>query len=78
MGLQAIARKLQEKEMKEERRRQKQVETNFEEEYFEDRGGEVFLWLCVYCMCVSRGEYFVSSAVNWNFCFCSGCAKVLY
>ncbi|XP_032381722.1 coiled-coil domain-containing protein 50 isoform X2 [Etheostoma spectabile] len=34
----AIARKLQEKEMKEERRRQKQLEANFEEEYFEDHG----------------------------------------
>lgn len=37
--LQAIARKLQEKEMKEERRRQKHLDTNFEEEYFEDQGG---------------------------------------
>lgn len=37
--LQAIARKLQEKEMKEERKRQKQLEANFEEEYFEDHGG---------------------------------------
>ncbi|XP_049442908.1 coiled-coil domain-containing protein 50 isoform X1 [Epinephelus fuscoguttatus] len=34
----AIARKLQEKEMKEEKRRQKQLEANFEEEYFEDHG----------------------------------------
>ncbi|XP_037325371.2 coiled-coil domain-containing protein 50 isoform X1 [Pungitius pungitius] len=34
----AIARKLQEKEMKEERKRQKQLEANFEEEYFEDHG----------------------------------------
>ncbi|XP_051803438.1 coiled-coil domain-containing protein 50 isoform X2 [Acanthochromis polyacanthus] len=37
----AIARKLQEKEMKEEKRRQKQLEANFEEEYFEDRGGRI-------------------------------------
>ncbi|XP_008290253.1 coiled-coil domain-containing protein 50 isoform X2 [Stegastes partitus] len=37
----AIARKLQEKEMKEERRRQKQLEANFDEEYFEDRGGRI-------------------------------------
>ncbi|XP_026201046.1 coiled-coil domain-containing protein 50 isoform X4 [Anabas testudineus] len=37
----AIARKLQEKEMKEERRRQKQLEANFEEEYFEDHGGHI-------------------------------------
>lgn len=36
---QAIARKLQEKEMKEERKRQKQLEANFEEEYYEDKGG---------------------------------------
>lgn len=34
----AIARKLQEKEMKEERKRQKQLEANFEEEYYEDQG----------------------------------------
>uniref|UniRef100_A0A3B4TCE9 Coiled-coil domain containing 50a n=1 Tax=Seriola dumerili TaxID=41447 RepID=A0A3B4TCE9_SERDU len=34
----AIARKLQEKEMKDERKRQKQLEANFEEEYFEDHG----------------------------------------
>uniref|UniRef100_A0A3Q4BVB9 Coiled-coil domain-containing protein n=1 Tax=Mola mola TaxID=94237 RepID=A0A3Q4BVB9_MOLML len=34
----AIARKLQEKEMKEERRRQKQLEATFEEDYFEDHG----------------------------------------
>lgn len=26
--------------MKEERKRQKQLETNFDEEYFEDQGGE--------------------------------------
>lgn len=39
MCLQAIARKLHEKEMKEERRRQKQLEANIEEEYFEDHGG---------------------------------------
>lgn len=38
-ALQAIARRLQEKEMKEERKRQKQLESNFEEEYFEDHGG---------------------------------------
>lgn len=38
-SLQAIARKLQEKEMKEERRRQKQVEAKHEEDYFEDHGG---------------------------------------
>ncbi|XP_020494599.1 coiled-coil domain-containing protein 50 isoform X2 [Labrus bergylta] len=37
----AIARKLQEKEMKEEKRRQKQLETKFEEEYFEDHGGRI-------------------------------------
>ncbi|KAM8874155.1 coiled-coil domain-containing protein 50 isoform 4-T4 [Spinachia spinachia] len=37
----AIARKLQEKEMKEERKRQKQLEANFEEEYFEDHGGRI-------------------------------------
>ena len=36
---QAIARKMQEKEMKEERKRQKKLEANFEEEYFEDEGG---------------------------------------
>ncbi|KAL6468767.1 hypothetical protein MHYP_G00222910 [Metynnis hypsauchen] len=34
----AIARKLQEREMKEERKRQKQLEANFEEPYYEDRG----------------------------------------
>ncbi|KAK2835481.1 hypothetical protein Q5P01_015965 [Channa striata] len=34
----AIARKIHEHEMKEERRRQKQLEANFEEEYFEDHG----------------------------------------
>ncbi|XP_045079416.1 zinc finger CCCH domain-containing protein 13 [Coregonus clupeaformis] len=33
----AIARKLQEKEMKGERKRQKQLEANFEEEYYEDK-----------------------------------------
>ncbi|XP_066503355.1 coiled-coil domain-containing protein 50 isoform X1 [Hoplias malabaricus] len=33
-----IARKLQEREMKEERKRQKQLEANFEEQYYEDRG----------------------------------------
>ncbi|XP_070688207.1 coiled-coil domain-containing protein 50 [Pempheris klunzingeri] len=37
----AIARKLQEKEMKEEKRRQKQLEANFEEEYFQDHGGRI-------------------------------------
>ncbi|XP_029487879.1 coiled-coil domain-containing protein 50-like isoform X3 [Oncorhynchus nerka] len=37
----AIARKLQEKEMKEERKRQKQLEANFEEEYYEDKGGRI-------------------------------------
>ncbi|KAM6963276.1 coiled-coil domain-containing protein 50 [Aplochiton taeniatus] len=37
----AIARKLQEKEMKEERKRQKQLEANFEEEYYEDQGGRI-------------------------------------
>uniref|UniRef100_A0A671YZ11 Coiled-coil domain containing 50a n=1 Tax=Sparus aurata TaxID=8175 RepID=A0A671YZ11_SPAAU len=37
----AIARKLQEKEMKEERKRQKQLEANFDEEYFEDHGGRI-------------------------------------
>ncbi|XP_022594876.1 coiled-coil domain-containing protein 50 isoform X2 [Seriola dumerili] len=37
----AIARKLQEKEMKDERKRQKQLEANFEEEYFEDHGGRI-------------------------------------
>ncbi|XP_072294398.1 coiled-coil domain-containing protein 50 isoform X3 [Eucyclogobius newberryi] len=35
----AIARKLHEKEMKGEKKRQKQLETNFEDEYFEDQGG---------------------------------------
>lgn len=45
--LQAIARRLQEKEMKEERKRQKQLEANFEEEYFEDHGGgETTACLC--------------------------------
>ncbi|XP_068174560.1 coiled-coil domain-containing protein 50 isoform X2 [Antennarius striatus] len=34
----AIARKMHEKEMKEERRRQKHLEVNLEEEYFEDHG----------------------------------------
>ncbi|KAJ0065027.1 hypothetical protein NL108_001019, partial [Boleophthalmus pectinirostris] len=34
----AIARKLHEKEMKEERKRQKQLETNFDDEYVEDQG----------------------------------------
>ncbi|XP_072294397.1 coiled-coil domain-containing protein 50 isoform X2 [Eucyclogobius newberryi] len=34
----AIARKLHEKEMKGEKKRQKQLETNFEDEYFEDQG----------------------------------------
>ncbi|KAK2907912.1 coiled-coil domain-containing protein 50 isoform X2 [Channa argus] len=34
----AIARKIHEQEMKEEKRRQKQLEANFEEEYFEDLG----------------------------------------
>ncbi|KAK7889469.1 hypothetical protein WMY93_025029 [Mugilogobius chulae] len=39
----AIARKLHEKEMKDERKRQKQLETNFDEEYFEDQGARRFL-----------------------------------
>uniref|UniRef100_A0A3B1K620 Coiled-coil domain containing 50a n=1 Tax=Astyanax mexicanus TaxID=7994 RepID=A0A3B1K620_ASTMX len=34
----AIARKLQEREMKEERKRKKQLEANFEEQYYEDKG----------------------------------------
>ena len=50
--------------MKDERRRQKQLEANFEEEYFEDHGGgestthvNVLLLLCVFvfvylrCIC---------------------------
>ncbi|XP_067370135.1 coiled-coil domain-containing protein 50 isoform X5 [Channa argus] len=37
----AIARKIHEQEMKEEKRRQKQLEANFEEEYFEDLGGRI-------------------------------------
>lgn len=51
---QAIARKLQEKEMKEERKRQKQLEANFEEEYFEDHGGgESTTGSCVFAACMS-------------------------
>lgn len=47
--LQAIARRMQEKEMKEERKRQKQLEANFEEEYFEDHGGgDATACLCSY------------------------------
>lgn len=34
--------------MKEERKRQKQLESNFEEEYFEDHGGEGMVWVCVF------------------------------
>ncbi|KAM9762652.1 coiled-coil domain-containing protein 50 isoform 2-T2 [Menidia menidia] len=37
----AIARKLQEKEMKEERKRQKQLETTVDEVYFEDHAGRI-------------------------------------
>lgn len=38
--------------MKEERRRQKQLEANFEEEYFEDHGGEEFFLLFMFlCVC---------------------------
>lgn len=38
-----------EKEMKEERKRQKQLEANFEEEYFEDHGGgDTTACLCSY------------------------------
>lgn len=35
---QAIARKLQEREMKEERKRQKQMETTNFDEYYDDKG----------------------------------------
>lgn len=41
--------------MKEERKRQKQLESNFEEEYFEDHGGEGIRPVCVcerVCVCV--------------------------
>ncbi|XP_066503356.1 coiled-coil domain-containing protein 50 isoform X2 [Hoplias malabaricus] len=48
-----IARKLQEREMKEERKRQKQLEANFEEQYYEDRGGRIV-----------RGEYGVKEATQ--------------
>lgn len=34
--------------MKEERKRQKHLESNFEEEYFEDHGGGGIQPLCVY------------------------------
>ncbi|XP_037830115.1 coiled-coil domain-containing protein 50 isoform X2 [Kryptolebias marmoratus] len=38
----AIARQLQEKEkVKEEKRKQKQIEANFQEDYYEDRGGRI-------------------------------------
>ena len=37
--------------MKEERKRQKKLEANFEEEYFEDEGGGRSVCVCV-CVCV--------------------------
>lgn len=37
--------------MKEERKRQKQLESNFEEEYFEDHGGGGIQPVCV-CVCL--------------------------
>lgn len=40
--------------MKEERKRQKQLESNFEEEYFEDHGGEGIRPVCV-CVCLGLG-----------------------
>ncbi|XP_049321888.1 coiled-coil domain-containing protein 50 isoform X2 [Astyanax mexicanus] len=49
----AIARKLQEREMKEERKRKKQLEANFEEQYYEDKGGRIV-----------RGEYGVKEATQ--------------
>lgn len=36
--------------MKEERKRQKQLESNFEEEYFEDHGGEGIQPVCEFWM----------------------------
>ncbi|XP_056303740.1 coiled-coil domain-containing protein 50 isoform X2 [Danio aesculapii] len=48
----AIARKLHEREMKEERKRQKQIETNVEEEFYEDKGRKV------------RGEYGMKEATH--------------
>ncbi|XP_049442909.1 coiled-coil domain-containing protein 50 isoform X2 [Epinephelus fuscoguttatus] len=58
----AIARKLQEKEMKEEKRRQKQLEANFEEEYFEDHGGRIVHR--VSGAVVAETEYGVSEATK--------------
>ncbi|XP_030640596.1 coiled-coil domain-containing protein 50 [Chanos chanos] len=49
----AIARKLQEREMKEERKRQKQLEANFEDEPYEEKGGRI-----------PRGEYGVREATQ--------------
>ncbi|XP_036441990.1 coiled-coil domain-containing protein 50 isoform X3 [Colossoma macropomum] len=49
----AIARKMQEREMKEERKRQKHLEANFEEQYYEDRGGRIV-----------RGEYGMKEATQ--------------
>ncbi|XP_032381724.1 coiled-coil domain-containing protein 50 isoform X4 [Etheostoma spectabile] len=59
----AIARKLQEKEMKEERRRQKQLEANFEEEYFEDHGGRI-VHRGSGAVVVAETEYGVSEATK--------------
>lgn len=47
--------------MKEERRRQKQLEANFEEEYFEDHGGRRTIQACINCGCFPVRSYiFVS------------------
>ncbi|XP_076880691.1 coiled-coil domain-containing protein 50 isoform X3 [Brachyhypopomus gauderio] len=48
-----IARKLQEREMKEERKRQKQMEAELEEPYYEDKAGRV-----------GRGEYGLKEATQ--------------
>lgn len=44
--------------MKEERKRQKQLEANFEEEYFEDHGGEEFFSCSCFCVC-ARVHFFI-------------------
>lgn len=71
--------------MKEERRRQKQLEANFEEEYFEDHGGEKCISGSCFCVCVCRIFFFrcclygllcprkyASSSVDSGFWMCEG------
>lgn len=55
--------------MKEERKRQKHLESNFEEEYFEDHGGGGIQPVCA---CVYKGTFTTSLSLHRQVSFSSG------